>query len=66
MSVGLLCLKTRSHTSIVPNTDEVQNTAGLVGLQHPSVNGVVLYLQGIELTSQLILQGLCVPMWSSG
>ena len=46
--VGLLCLKTRSHTCIVPEVDEVKNTAGLVGLQQPSVNGDSSYLTKTE------------------
>ena len=29
---------------MVPDTEEVKNTAGRVGLQHPSVSGVLLYL----------------------
>ena len=44
MSVGLLCLNTRSHTSMVPEVEEVKNTAGLVGLQQASVSGDILYL----------------------
>ena len=44
VSVGLLCLNTRSQTSIVPDMELVKNTAGLVGLQQPSVSGDKLYL----------------------
>ncbi len=34
---GSFCLNVRSHTSTVPSILHVKNTAGLTGLQHPSV-----------------------------
>ena len=72
--MGLPCLKTRSHTSIVPEVEEVKKTAGLVGLQQPSVSGDISYLaenttvfiDRCEWLLYCVCGGSVNPMWSSG
>ena len=44
VSVGLSCLKRMSQTFRVPVILVVKKTAGLLGLQQPSVSGVLLYV----------------------
>ena len=45
LSVGSFCLKMMSQTSSVPSSLVVKNTAGRVGLQHPSVRYDMWYLR---------------------